>query len=923
MKTIQKLGIVSVWLVLALVAPAQQGETGLVTGMVYDSANGSVVPQVVVEVVGLPETAVVTTTDGAYRLALPPGTYRIRLSRGNYLSSEIEDVVVTAGGITDASSVLASASSVTSVDVVATADIVRATAETMIAERKLSPVVSDTISGIEIKQSTASDAAGALQPVTGVSVIEGGHVFVRGLGERYSATQLNNALLATTEPERRIVPLDLFPASLIDNIQVKKTYTPDLPGEFSAGLVKIQTAEFPTTPIFEVSFKVGFNDQTTRKRFLTYPGGSDDFWGFDDGSRALPEIIPTDQRVDRFTFSPAELQEYGRAISKNWETAPVDSARPSMDFGLVAGGTFGKLGLIGAFQFSNSLQTIPDQSLNFYTAKTDGTPVPLSTFVSDQSTMGARMGALFNASYQLTPAHKFQFKNFLSRDTDNDTRTLEGYYNDYSTDIVTTRMRWVERHIYSTQLGGNHLFTWLANSMVDWQIAYSDATRDESDLHENVYSWNSQTEQYEFHDDSQSAYRMFNFQEEHIWNPQINWLLPFYKRGLTGSVKVGIDYSTRNRDFNSRRFRLALRGTQGLDLSLPPNELLIGENINPRGFELTETTRITDAYEGIRDVWAGYAMVDLSLSQAWRVIGGVRMEDVDQNVTSFDQFHPDLGRQSSPYVKRSYLPGINVVYSLTPLQNLRFGYSQTVSRPDFRELALFDFLDIGTGGRLTVGNPDLRQTEIRNLDLRWEWFPGGNQLIAASFFYKDFKDPIERVVIATVGELLTYDNAAGAENYGLELEFRRSLEFLSPRLQPFSVSANFTFVDSNVDLSNTTNNVLTSRDRAMQGQSRYITNFIGEWSKPRWRSTARFYVNYFSGRITDVGSQGLPDVIEGGRITMDFVYEYTFTENGRWKIRFQADNLNNPEHLWTVGDAVYERWNLGRSFKIGTSFRIL
>ncbi len=923
MKIKQLLQGVSILLALTLVAPAQESENGLVTGMVYDSANGSTVPQVVVEVVGVPDAETVTTTDGTYRISLPPGTYNIRMSRDNYLPSEIENVVVTSGEITDASSVLASASNVTSVDVVGTADVVRATAETMIAERKLSAVVSDTISGLEIKQSTASDAAGALQPVTGVSVVEGGHVFVRGLGERYSATQLNNAMLATTEPERRIVPLDLFPASLIDNIQVKKTYTPDLPGEFSAGLVKIQTAEFPTTPILEVSYKVGFNSQTTGKEFLTYPGGADDYWGFDDGSRDLPSSFPTDQRIDRFTFSPTELQAFGRAISKNWETAPKDSARPSMDFGVVAGGTFGKLGVVGAYTFSNSLQTIPNQTRNFFTATAGGTVTPLSTFTSDSSTMGARMGTILNLSYQLTPAHKLQFKNFLSRDTDNDTRTLGGYYNDYSTLIQTTRMRWVERQIYSTQFGGNHLFPWLANSIVDWQIAYSNATRDEPDLHENVYALNSKTGKYEFHDDSQSAYRMYNYQDEHIWNPQVNWLLPFYKGGITGSVKLGMDYSTRVRDFTSRRFRLALRGTQGLDLSLPPNELLTGDNIKPRGFELTESTRITDAYEGIRDVWAGYAMLDLTLTPEWRIIGGVRVEDIDQNVTSFDQFHPDRSRESSPYVKRSYLPGVNVVYSLSARQNLRFGYSQTVSRPDFRELALFDFLDIGTGGRLTVGNPDLRQTEIRNVDARWEWFPGGNQLIAASFFYKNFKDPIERVVIATVGELLTYDNGAGAKNYGVELEFRRNLEFISQALQPFAISSNFTLVDSNVDLSNTSNNVLTSRQRAMQGQSRYIANFIGEWAKPRWRSTARFYVNYFSSRITDVGSQKLPDVVEGGRMTMDFVYEYTFTEDGRWKMRFQADNLNNPEHLWTVGNAVYERWNLGRSYKIGTSFRIL
>ncbi len=916
-----------VMLLLTLSPPgfSQEVDTGSVTGVVYDASTGQPVPQVTVFVIEKPGYTAITTTDGTFKIELPPGTYSLRMTGDKYQTAEMTDVVVTAGEIADASTVMAAKSAVTSIDVVESVNVRTATEESAIVERKLSSTVSDSISAEEIKASTASDAAGALQKVTGVTVVGKGFVYVRGLGERYSSTQLNNAMLASTEPEKRVVPLDLFPAGLIDNIQVLKTYTPDLPGEFSAGLVKIRTTDFPSHPVFQVNYGIGFNSQTTGKLFNSYPGGSHDFWGFDDGSRNMPADIPRDTRVDRFNFSPSEIQAIGRSLPDSWELTPKSSARPSENFGLVAGNTWGKLGVVGAVQFSNDLSTIPNQDRIFYvpnpTNPETGTPLPKNIFKYDESTVNVRLGAILNASYQATPTTKFFVRNFLSRDTDNNGRIYTGYHDDFGTDVLDQRLRWIERQIYSGQVGGEHLVRGLHNSILNWQLGYSRATRDEPDLREDLYLLNDRTGKFEYFDDSQSAFRMWNYQTENVWNPQINWLLPFYKGGLTGSIKLGVDYNTRQRDFSSRRLRFRLAGAQNVDPSLPPNELLAYDNIRPGAFELNETTRVTDAYNARRDVYGGYAMLDISLTPRLRAIGGLRIESVDQDVTTFNPFAPDQSRVSSPFVKKNYLPAANVVYYLTPKQNLRFGYSQTVSRPDFRELALFDFLDI-VGGRQTVGNPDLRQTSIHNVDGRWEWFPGGGQLVAASVFYKSFKDPIERTIRATVGLLTTFDNAETADNYGVELEFRRNLGWLNPRLSPFAVSTNFTLVKSQIDLSNVTDTPLTTKVRPMQGQSKYVYNFIGEWARPKWRSTARFYVNWFSSRITDVGSYNLPDVIQHGVVTTDLVYEFNVVESGKFKIRVSAENLNDPSWLWTQGGETFQRWSLGRSLKIGTSYQI-
>ncbi len=907
--------------------PAQE-TSGTVLGFVYDASTGNPIPQVEVELRGEVTVTAVTTIEGSFAIdGVPVGVYTASYASAHHQAVNVEGLEVIAGEIADASTVMSAKGETTVVDVVGTVAGSVATQEAMLVERRLASTVSDTISAEEIRGGTSSDASEAIEKVTGVTMMND-FVFVRGLDPRYSGTTLNNALLASTEPERRIVPLDLFPASLIDSIKVQKTYSPDLPGEFSAGLVQVQTTEFPTRPMLNVSYSIGYNSQTQGHTFLDYPGGGRDFFGFDDGARSLPEAIPADKRVDRFTFNRNELQKIGRSFSNNWERTPRDLSRPDMSWNVVAGNTFGKLGIVGAMTFSNSLRSIFDQERKYYfpnpQASTGqaGPPILQSEFGYDESTASVRLGGVLNVSYQFTPAHKIALKNFYSRDSDDNARYYEGFYQDFNTDIRNQRLRFIERTILNSQLIGEHLFKGLGNSVFTWAMSASKATRDEPDLRESLQIYNARADLFVFFDDSQSAFRMFNNLNETILNPSVDFLVPFYRGSFSGAVKFGANYASRGRNFRSRRFRYNLRSSRGLDLTLQPNELFAEDNIHPRGFELNETTRVTDAYRGTRDVLGYYGMLELNLPARWRIIGGLRLEDVVQDVTTFNQFLPATGREPAPFEALNYLPAVNVIYSLTPKQNLRVGYSQTVSRPDFRELARFGFLDL-VGGLQTIGNPELVQTDISNYDFRWEYFPGGNQLLAASFFFKNFDKPIEQTMISAVALLRTFSNANAARNYGFEFEFRRGLNFLTPKLREFAVSSNFTFVDSNIDRENIDKDiVLTSLNRAMQGQSRYVTNLITEWARPKARSTARFYLNYFSSRITDVGAFGLPDVVQSGLATIDFVYEFMLRGDDRWKLRFAAENINNARWRLAQGGETFLSYREGRTISVGTSFRV-
>lgn len=915
--------VLFVALLAGAIPPAARAEAeapGTVTGSLYDSKSGRLIAGATVEVPGA-GVKVTSTSDGTFRLTLAPGVYELRISAPRYLTAEISGVEVKAGEVTDASAVLAPATEVTTVDVVERISAVSATASAMLAERKLAPTISDGISAEEIRSSVASHAAAALEKVTGVSVVNGGYVYVRGLGERYSATMLNNALIPTTEPERRVVPLDLFPANLIDSIKVLKTYSPDLPGEFSGGLVQMHTVEFPTARTFRLSTSYGFNTRTTFQRFNTYPGGRYDFFGFDDGTRGIPPVVPANERLFPGRFTEQQFEQFGEAFARNWEPHPIESMRPSQSYSLVGGDTFGKLGLVGAVTFANTPQRFSE--LQRYLVNIGRGEIRINSEYPDYTAdvESVRLGGLLNAALRLTPSNKLIFRNTLTRDTDKEARSFFGYSGNVDAYIHSARLRFIERGLFSTGVEGEHALQPLGGSLLKWQFTYSSSIREEPDLRE-VFRSPRPDGTLAFSAMPGSGLRFFNNLNDRIYEPLVEFSTPFYRGGLSGLVRFGFRGSLRERAFEARRFRFTPVRTGTLDLALPSNRLFSPENIRPDGFVIRENTRGTDSYRADMQVYGGFAMADVALGGRWRFVGGLRLEDATINVTTIDPLVPGAVPALARLQNRDPLPAANVIYALTSRQNLRVGYGRTLSRPDFRELSPFDFTNV-LGGFNVVGNPNLVRAKIDNLDLRWEWFLGGDQLLAASVFYKRFDDPIEVTVQATTSEIRqTFLNADSARNTGFEIEFRRRLGALSRHLAPFAVNTNFTFVDSNVRIPESQRLILTTLSRPLMGQSRYVANVITEWAKPTWRSSARFYVNYTSRRLSDVGSLGLPDIYQEANTFLDLVYQFDIKEGGKWSMRFSAENLGDNHYHWTQGGILQRSYHVGRTFTVGTSYTI-
>lgn len=904
------------WLLLA--TPLYAQTTGTASGFILDGQTGRPIPGVAISINGQTGKDV-TDTDGKFRLTLSPGTYKIGLAADNYAPVEMTDVIVKSGEDTEASAVMSNKATVTTVDVVEKVDAVTSNAEAMLNERKLSAVVSDSISKEELSSGAASDAAGALEKVTGVSVVGDGFVYVRGLGERYSATQLNGAMIPTTEPEKRVVPLDLFPAGMIDSIKIAKTYSPDLPAEFSGGLVQMKTIEFPVQKVLQFSFKTGFNTVTTFNPFLTYPGGSRDFWGFGAGARSVPAAIPADRRLVQGQFTQQQLQAFGQSFSNNWEPTNTPSQRPAYDWSGVAGGTFGRLGLVSAFSFSNRSQLQSEQQK--YIRQGAGRPIVFTNYGDFRDySEAARMGAVLNAAIRVNSSSKILFKNTFTHDSEKAAREFSGYDGGIDGILSSQRLRFIQRLLFSTGVEGDHSIQKFHNSLFHWQVTYSRSSRDEPDLREVIRN-QLPDGRFSFSASGGSGLRFFSDLSDRIVEPQGDFSIPFFKGKISGLFKTGVRITIRDRDFSARRFLFAPQQLTTLNLFLPSNQLFAPANIRPTGFQITEFTRATDTYTAQMKIYAGYAMVDLNLSPKWRVEGGIRVEDADQTVTTFDNRVPNATPVNAGLANRDPAPAVNVIYALSPKQNLRASASQTVSRPDFRELSPFDFNNV-LGGFVVSGNPNLLRATVKNYDFRWEMFPGGNQLIAASVFAKQFKNPIEQTIIPSNDLRQTFINAKGARNVGIELEYRQSLARLSPRLKSLALSSNFTFVDSNIDIKPEDATIVTSQSRALLGQSRFIANATLQWAEPKLRSDAKFFANYVGRRISDVGTFGVPDIYQEGNTLLDFVYRYTIDEKNRWTLRFEAENLANNHYHWTQGEFLQRSYRVGRSFQVGISYSL-
>jgi TonB-dependent receptor len=902
-------------------APEPPGQTVRVTGIVRDETNAIALPGVPVEVVGT-GVVVYTDVDGRYLVQVAPGARQIKASLDGYEEKTISIEVTPGRTITaDVGMRMRNFSETVTVNA-QVVDVETSSAEAQLIERRQAAVITDNLGAQEMRQNGDSDAAAAMQRVTGLSLVDNQYVFVRGLGERYSNTTLSGSVLPTTEPDKKVVPLDLFPSGLIDSVQVNKSYTPDRSAEFAGGLVQIVPLRLPFQPVVDFSYGLNFYSTATGKSIPLSPLGTRDWLGFDNGERAIPSAFPADKIVRRGIFTPTvgypvdEMNAFGRMLDNRWTPATSDGT-PGQNWSATFGNRFGKFGVVGSVTHSYKEQFVSERRQFFRVEDAaTGELESVNDYAMQTGTQRAQLGVVANLAYQFTTNQRLTIENFYTHSGRDEGRLFEGPNTENNFWYRNNRLSFVEEGLMSNAVGGEHFFQGISNSRVDWRVNYARATRDEPDLRETLYQASltrnadgslSHGTTFLLADESQSGFRLFNDLQDDTVDASLNWSLSSAAGGRPTQYKFGLNYVERTRDFQSRRFRfipsvLNKDASVPVNLQLAPEALFAPENIGP-AFRFAEETRPVDAYDGEQTTTAGYGMLDIALSGRTRLIGGVRVERFDQQVNTFDPFGLFVARVSARNENTDVFPGVNFVQALTSDSNLRISYSTTVNRPEFRELAEFEFTDV-VGNRAVKGNPELQRALIQNVDARWESFTGGRGVVAGSVFYKYFDKPIERVVIAGAQPIATFQNSDRARNFGVELEAGQ------PVGEHVFLSANYTFVDSKITLLEQQRTVQTSLERPLAGQSKNLFNMTAEFAAAGF--STRLLFNYFGDRISDVGANEAPDIIEQGRGALDLVFAQRVRGLG---IRLTLENLTDSDYLFTQGEGANQ--GIQRLFKYG------
>ena len=418
-------------------------------------------------------------------------------------------------------------------------------------------------------------------------------------------------------------------------------------------------------------------------------------------------------------------------------------------------------------------------------------------------------------------------------------------------------------------------------------------------------------------DESQSGFRMFNALNDDTVDVAANWAVMNAAGGRPTQYKFGVNYVERTRDFRSRRFHFipitsqkADSGNLLFDQRLMPEDIFTSANIGT-SVRFNEETRPTDAYAGEQKTTSGYGMIDIAMTARTRIIAGARVEQFDQTVITQDPFGLFARQIQATNKNTDVFPGINFGQSVGNDSNIRVSYSTTVNRPEFRELAEFEFTDV-IGNRAVKGNPNLQRALIQNVDGRWEMFSRGRNVVAASVFYKYFDKPIERIVIAAANPLATFQNSDHASNVGIE-------PAAGHQIADLFVSANYTFVDSTITLLPEQRSVQTSLERPLAGQSRNLFNMTAEYAHAGF--STRLLFNYFGDRISDVGANDAPDIVEQGRGTLDLVMAQRIRGLG---IRLTLENLTDTDYLFSqAGAADPQRlFKLGRTVALSFGYNV-
>ena len=806
------------------------GQQGTLVGKVVDKKTKEGVIGATVLVTGSIQAAPVDL-DGSYRLPLDPGTYSITMTYVGYAPLVFPGVVIKSGQETTLNGQMVE--NATSLgEVVVTGVKQTGTEIAMIQSLKNSEVVVSGVSNDQIVKSLDRDAAEVVKRIPGVTIQSNNFIVIRGLSERYNTVLLNDALTPSAEVDTRSFSFDILPSSVIDRVLIFKSGSPELPGEMGGGIVKVYTKNAVLENSTSLTVSGWYRHNTTGRDFLASNRSSTDVLGFDNGERQLPDATP--ERVDK--------QPIG--LRNSWLPRTI-TALPDLrlSLGLTRKYELGSayLSNVVSLSYSNTREQYRNLRQRFERQIDLETNQPkLQWNYNDvQATQAVRVGAIYNWQLRLNDRNRFEFRNFLNQYATDEVIHRVGQTLDQGNERDDYALHYQSRTIYSGQVSGVHQLGAADRTTVTWSGGYNYVFRDEPDYsryrnQRNIPEDGLPVRPYTVvippGGNPFDASRFFSELRENTYMSSGQWERRLGGRDTTSAnqfkLRAGFYAEHKERDFANRYFSYIKDNDQtfNVDETLPVEQLFAPQNIRPvTGFVLDEGTSPLDRYTGRNTLLAGYVGVVAPISDKLSISGGLRTEYNRRRVQSGDSL-------SEPYVENRLIPmpSVNATYNFNDRSLLRLASSVTVNRPEFREVAEYFYFDFSSNA-IIKGNDTLRTATIYNADLRYEFYPSRSELISIGVFYKYFADAIEQTTqsVPTDQLYITFQNAAKAEDLGVELELRKSLIDLSSSkfLQRWSLVANAALIYSNVNLPDTDQNRGQALDnRPLQGQSPYVVN---------------------------------------------------------------------------------------------------
>lgn len=966
----KKLLFLTISLILSS-AFTSNAQNGKVRGKVIEDANG--LPIIGANVfVKNTTTGTITDLDGAFELSLPEGSYDIQISFITFTTQTFEKVEVKANQVYQLGEIFLQSESLDLKEFVVEATQRNVTETAILRMKSKSPAMIDGISAATFKLAGDGTAAEAVKRVTGVTVEGGKYIYVRGLGDRYTKTMLNGVDVPGLDPDRNSLQMDIFPSAFIDNIIIAKNFSAEMPADFTGGLVNIETVAFPDEKYTNVSMGVSVNPSMHfNPNYVTYQGSSTDFLGFDDGQRALPAAAKRNRIPSPINGSSTEeVQRFIKSFDPNLGTERKTSLM-DYDFSVSTGNQISlkgknneasdwKLGYNFSLTYKNQTRFYDDVTFGEYqnAIAPEELEMKLATIQTGELgennvLIGGMAGIAIKNKNNKIKLTLLKLQNGESRAgnlfIENDPQAIgQSGYIAYSDNL-----EYNQRALNNILLDGEHILknkSW----QINWKLSGVLSNQEDPDIRKTAFTWRTIDTLFNAGAGGNPS-RIWRDLSEINTTSKIDVTKTFTFNKKEAKLLFGANQTYKARDYEILFFDIQFLGNQSWptpDPNLVLNEQFLYPNQpNSVYYQSGNNNPNPNQYSSTISNTAGYISTELYLTQKLRTILGVRAENYVQRHTGRNQTYASGDIVNGKSLNNdivlnslNFFPSLNFIYGLTENQNLRASYSQTIARPSFKELSFAQILDPITN-RIFNGslfeypawNGELVETNINNIDLRWEYISKLGETVSMSLFYKQFINPIELVRIPEQQTSTEFQprNVGNGELFGFEFEFRKSLMFLSSSLENFSVSGNFTFVESIIDMTTVEFNARKNFEkegetikntRQMAGQAPYVINAGLSYRDIEKGLNAGVFYNVKGPTLFIVGSGLFPDIYVDPFHSLNASISKSFGENKKHEVDLGISNILNDNldifyEAFNAQTQPFTNYGLGTSFSLGYKYK--